>query len=140
MKETLERLRYLREAAGRSALINEPASAEEIAEWEKAHSALIPQEIKEFLQFSNGFEYGWGAVVVFPLNKIRPVKNWDSVPDNWLELGSIIGDGAYMVSDENGELYLADHNHRDDPLAKFSLKEWLEESIFISIEEEYGVE
>ncbi len=78
--------------------------------------------------------------MVFPLNKIRPVKNWDSVPDNWLELGSIIGDGAYMVSDENGELYLADHNHRDDPLAKFSLKEWLEDGIFISIEEEYGVE
>ena len=140
MKETLERLRYLLEAAGISELMNEPASAEEIAEWEKAHNALIPQEIKDFLQFSNGFEYSWGTVEVFALNEIKYVHDWDSVPDGWLYLGSIIGDGAYMVSNENGELYLADHNDPDDPLDKFSLKEWLEDTVFDSIEEEYDVE
>ena len=45
-----------------------------------------------------------GSLVIFPLNEIKFITNWDSVPDGWLFLGSVIGDGAYLVSDEKGDL------------------------------------
>lgn len=140
MKSALEKLKLLLEKAGISNKINSSISFQDIIEWEKAHNAVIPEEIKDFLQFSNGFEYGWGKIVIFPLNRIEFVTNWDSVPDGWLFLGSVIGDGAYLVSDENGDLYLDDHENTYQRLRRFSLKEWIEEKIIISIEEEYDVE
>ncbi len=140
MKTTLDKLKLLLEKAGISDKLNPPASINDIVEWENIHNAVIPEEIKEFLQFSDGFEYGWGTIVVFPLDKIEIIENWDSVPDGWLDLGSIIGDGAYLVSNENGELYLADHENHDEPLRKFSLKNWIENRIFERIEEDYEIE
>ena len=140
MKSTLEKLKVLLEKAGISNKINSSIPFQEIIEWEKTHNTIIPEEIKDFLQFSNGFEYGWGSIVVFPLNRIKFIANWDSVPDGWLFLGSVIGDGAYLVSDANGNLYLDDYENYSQCLRRISLKEWIEEHIIISIEEEYGVE
>lgn len=140
MKTTLDKLKLLLEKAGIFDNINPPVSIKDIVEWENRNNAIIPEEINAFLQFSDGFEYGWGAIVIFPLKKIKIVKNWDSVPDGWLSLGSIIGDGAYLVSNENGDLFLADHENHDEPLRKFSLKEWLENRIFERIEEDYDIE
>ena len=140
MRATLDKLKDLLEKAGKSNLINSPLPLQDIIEWEKAHNTVIPDEIKDFLQFSNGFEYNWGTLVIFPLNRIRPIADWDAVPDGWLHLGSVIGDGAYLVSDENGDLYLDDHENPYQRLRRISLKEWIETHTIISIEEEYDVE
>ena len=67
MKTTLDKLKLLLEKAVISDKLNPPASINDIVEWENIHNAVIPEEIKEFLQFSDGFEYGWGTIVVFPL-------------------------------------------------------------------------
>ncbi len=140
MKSTLAKLKDLLEKADLSNKIRNSISLQDIIEWEKTHNAIIPEEIKDFLQFSNGFEYGWGSLVIFPLNEIKFITNWDSVPDGWLFLGSVIGDGAYLVSDEKGDLYLDDHENPYERLRKISLKRWIEKHTIIRIEEEYGVE
>ena len=140
MKATIEKLKHLLDKAGISDLINSPVSAQDIAAWEHEHKAVIPEEIRIFLQFSNGFRYGWGSLVIFPLDKIRFCTYWDTVPDHWLYLGSVIGDGAYLVSDENGVLYLADHENHDEPVSRILLRKWIEEHTLEMIEEEYGIE
>lgn len=140
ISKTLDYLRIILEKAGMANNINEPAADQEINEWEKKHNAVIPEEIKAFLQFSNGFQYGWGALDISSLDKIKFVKNWAIVPDGWLSLGSIIGDGAYLVSDEKGNLFLADHENHDDLLRKFSLKAWIEDHVLEMIEEDGDVD
>ena len=124
------------EKAGITNKLNAPASAQNIAEWERNNNALIPAEIKEVLKFSNGFRYGIAAIEVSSLEEIKFVKNWDIVPDGWINLGSVIGDGAYLVSDGKGELFLADHENHDEPLRKLSLKVWIENHILEMVEED----
>lgn len=140
ISKTLDYVRNVLEKASIADNINEPVTDQEINEWEKKHNAVIPKEIKAFLQFSNGFQYGWGTLDISSLDEITFVKNWDTVPDGWLSLGSIIGDGAYLVSDENGDLFLADHENHDNPLRKFSLKAWIEDHVLEMIEEEAEVD
>ena len=135
MKKTLEELKDVLTRAGRTGLLEPLAAPGTIAAWESEHGAVIPDEIKEFLQFSDGFEYGWGSIRIYPLKKIGFVRGWDNVPDGWLDLGSIIGDGAYLVGRPDGTLFLADHESRP-PLMEYSLKEWLDDSIIPSIEED----
>ena len=135
MNIILDELREALEKAKLTNRLNPPASPEAIADWERTHGAVIPDEIKEFLQFSDGFEYGWGSIRIYPLKKIGFVRGWDNVPDGWLDLGSIIGDGAYLVGRPDGTLFLADHESRP-PLMEYSLKEWLDDSIIPSIEED----
>lgn len=140
ISKTLDYLRIILEKAGIANNINETATEQEINEWEKKHNAVIPEEIKAFLQFSNGFQYSWGALYISSLDEIKFVKNWAIVPDGWLSLGSIIGDGAYLVSDENGNLFLDDHENHDNLLRKFSLKAWIEDHILEMIEEDGEVD
>lgn len=135
MNKILEELREALEKAKLTNRLNPPASPEAIADWESEHGAVIPDEIKEFLQFSNGFEYGWGSIRIYPLGKIRLVRGWDSVPDGWLDLGSIIGDGAYLVGRPDGTLFLADHESRP-PLREYSVMEWIEQTVIESIYED----
>lgn len=140
IRKTLDYVRILLEKAGMADTIHASASVQEMSEWEKQHNAVIPEEIKEFLQFSDGFQYRWGALDISSLDQIRFVKNWDNVPDGWLNLGSIIGDGAYLVSDENGILFLADHENHAEPLRRFSIKAWIEDHILEMIEEDGDVD
>ena len=136
MKETLEKMKKLLKQAGKEKTIQPPTTKEDISEWENQNNTLIPDEIKEFLLFSDGFIYGWGTLVIYALRDIEFVKDWDSVPDGWLNLGSIIGDGAELVSDRKGTLFLADHENYNDPLCEFSLKSWIEEQVCVRIEED----
>ena len=139
MNKILEELKEALEKAKMTNRLNPPASPEAIADWERTHGAVIPDEIKEFLMFSNGFEYGWGCIRILPLDEIYPVKGWDSVPDGWLDLGSIIGDGAYLVGRPDGTLFLADHESRP-PLREYSVMEWIEQTVIESIYEDIDEE
>ena len=139
MNKILEELKEALEKAKMTNRLNPPASPEAIADWERTNGAIIPDEIKEFLQFSNGFEYGWGSIRIYPLGKIRLVRGWDSVPDGWLDLGSIIGDGAYLVGRPDGTLFLADHESRP-PLREYSVMEWIEQTVIESIYEDIDEE
>ena len=139
MQKVLDELKELLEKAKMTDKLNPPASPEAIAEWERSHGAVIPDEIKQFLMFSNGFEYGWGCVRILPLDEISFIKGWDNTPDGWLDLGSIIGDGAYLVGDEKGQLWLSDHNSRP-PLREYSVMEWIKDTVIESIYEDIDEE
>ncbi|MCR5121179.1 MAG: SMI1/KNR4 family protein [Ruminococcus sp.] len=135
MQKVLEELKELLEKAKMTNKLNPPATPEQIAERERSLGAIIPDEIKQFLMFSNGFEYGWGCVDILPLEEITIIKGWDNTPDGWLDLGSIIGDGAELVGDEHGNLWLSDHESRP-MLRRYSIKEWLRDNVIESIYED----
>ena len=140
MKAVLDKLKNALDTAGAVQFLEPAAEPETIAEWESEKNAVLPAEIKEFLQFSNGFEYGMNFMV-FPLGRIRIIRDWVGVPDGWLHLGQLIGDGCYIVSDENGELYKCDHESRP-MLEKFPRErfaEWIEDHVLESIYEDYDV-
>ena len=139
MQKVLDELKEALEKAKKTHLLNPPAAAEDIAGWERSHKAIIPDEIKQFLMFSNGFEYGWGCVRILPLDEISFIKGWDNTPDGWLDLGSIIGDGAELVCDEKGNLWLSDHESRP-PLREYSIKEWIQDQVIESIYEDIDEE
>lgn len=129
-------IKSMLEKAGITNKLNAPASARDIAEWERKHNVLIPSEIKEILKFSNGFRYGIAAIEISSLEEIALVSDWAIVPDGWISHGSVIGDGAYLVSDGKGELFLADHENHDEPLRKISVKIWIEKHILEMVEED----
>lgn len=133
MKKTLDELKTLLEKAKMTNRLDPPASPEAIAEWERTHGAVIPGEVKQFLMFSNGFEFDVNFRV-FSLEKIRVITNWVNIPAGWLYLGDLIGDGCYMVSDESGKLLCCD-TECPPFLSDLSLSEWLEDRIFERIEE-----
>ena len=140
MKAILDRLKSDLEKAGATQYLETPATPEMIAGWETENNAVLPAEIKEFLLFSNGFEYGMNFMV-FPLERIDIIRNWAGVPDGWLHLGQLIGDGCYIVSDEKGTLYRCDHESRpmleEFPREKFA--RWIEDHVLERIYEDYDL-
>ena len=133
MQIVLDELKELLEKAKMTDKLNPPASPEAIADWERSHGAVIPDEIKQFLMFSNGFELDVNFGV-FPLAKIKVITDWAYIPAGWLYLGDLIGDGCHMVSDENGKLLCCD-TECAPLLSDLSLADWLRDRIFERIEE-----
>ncbi len=133
MQKVLEELKELLEKAKMTNKLNPPATPEQIAERERSLGAIIPDEIKEFLQFSDGFEPDVNFRV-FPLADIKVITHWTNIPAGWLYLGDLIGDGCYMVSDENGRLIRCD-TECPPFLSDLSLADWLRDRIFERIEE-----
>ena len=133
MKKTLEELKTLLEKAHMTGKLNPPATPEAIADRELSLGVPIPDEIKEFLQFSDGFELDVNFRV-FPLAEIKVIDSWVNIPAGWLYLGDLIGDGCHMVSDESGRLLCLD-TECAPLLSDLSLANWLEDRIFERIEE-----
>ena len=134
--KTLGYMRMLLEQADLTDRIQQPVSVQDISDWEALHHAVLPEEIRAFLQFSDGFQYRWGALDIIPLQEIDEIDGWDIVPDGWYSIGSVIGDGAELVSDPNGCLFLADHENHDETLRRISLKSWIEDYILEELEED----
>lgn len=79
---------------------------EKIEEWEQRNNMKLPQEYKEFIILADGFRYG--TTQILPLDKVELV----AVPDEfkgYYMLGSYVGDGSLVLSDEHGDFYYGDH-------------------------------
>ncbi|SDA22136.1 hypothetical protein SAMN02910447_02156 [Ruminococcus sp. YE71] len=138
MKEILDRLKNVLEKAGLTDRLHSPATEEEISAWETSHGKRLPDEIKDFLRMSNGFEHCWNFNV-YPLEKIKVIEGVKGVPDGWLNLGWLIGDGCYIVSDENGRLIRCDCESRP-PLSELDLAKWIEDHVIEGIYEDYDID
>ena len=89
--------------------IYEPLSEQEISEWEKKHSVILPQEYKDWLRLSNGASFG--IKYIYPLEQVN-TQELAIGPDN--EKGYIvIADLSYssdiLVFDpQTAQLYVLD--------------------------------
>lgn len=138
MEKILGKLNDALEKAGLTDRLSPPAAPEAVAEWEREHNAVLPAEIKGFLRFSNGFEYGMNFMV-FPLSRIKVINNWVGVPDGWLHIGQLIGDGCYIVSDEKGRLARYDTEARP-LLSDLDLEKWIEDHVLEELYEDYDID
>lgn len=79
---------------------------EKIKEWEQGNAVKLPQGYKDFIVLANGFNYR--GTQILPLERIEQVE----VPEKFkgcYMLGSFIGDGFLILSDEQGNFYCGDH-------------------------------
>jgi hypothetical protein len=94
--------KYLTEALRNSReldKLNPPATGAEIAAWENANGCRLPQIIKDFLMFSNGFKYG--KFEVLPLEKISPNVRPKDCEEEYFTVGWAYGT---LLSDKDGDL------------------------------------
>lgn len=94
--------KYLTEAlkgSGELDKLNPPATGAEIAAWENANGCRLPQLIKDFLMFSNGFKYG--KFEVLPLEKISPNVRPKDSREGYFTVGNVRGT---LLSNKNGYL------------------------------------
>lgn len=87
---------------------DEPATADEIKEWEEKNGIEIPQLYKEWLDFSgdsrilNGLAHFYGTKMMGEYNEY--------VPDELVVIGELIGDGEFLCfSKESGEIVRYNH-------------------------------
>ncbi|MCR5121180.1 MAG: SMI1/KNR4 family protein [Ruminococcus sp.] len=94
--------KYLTEAlkgSGELDKLNPPATGAEIAAWENNNGCKLPQHIKDFLMFSNGFKYG--KFEVLPLEKISPNVRPKDCEEEYFTVGRAYGT---LLSDKDGDL------------------------------------
>lgn len=81
-------------------------SEEEIKAWEERYGIRLPQSYKEFLTLSNGFRKQ--GEEIFSLDRISKIE----IPEmlkGYYAIGSYIGDGSMLLSDDKGNFYYGDH-------------------------------
>lgn len=91
---------------------NKPATAEEIAAWERDHDLLLPATYKQFLFFADGVCV-LRADAIYGLGDLR--VNDDYLEPDYILMGQIIGDGTTIcMSAATGNIYLEDHGEYKD--------------------------
>ncbi|MCR4638820.1 hypothetical protein [Ruminococcus sp.] len=86
----------------------QPEDEGKIIAWEKENSIIIPQSVKDWLQFTRG------AILADDIARIGGVNGFefgrDYVPDEMVIIGQIIGDGQLIgFSKETGEIMWETH-------------------------------
>lgn len=77
---------------------SDPASPEEIAEWERENRITLPSSYKDWLMFSNGANIRNSAAVFYSLNEIisdsqdKPYN----IPDEYIVIGEMGGMGESL--------------------------------------------
>lgn len=79
---------------------------EKIDEWENKNASKLPQGYKDFIVLVNGFRLC--GTEVFPLERISVVEVPVEFKGNYC-IGTYIGDGSLLLSDERGNFYYGDH-------------------------------
>lgn len=95
-------------------------SEEDIQEWEKENSVVLPDGYKSFLFLANGFS-NHGAEI-YPLNQITQL-DFPEDYKGYYAIGSYIGDGSLALVDDKGNFYLGDHV---DEITKSTFEEFIE--------------
>lgn len=82
-----------------------PAGREKIDKWEEEHQASLPEDYKNFLLLSNGFDMK--TTEIYPIEQVTAL----SIPDyeGYYALGTYIGDGSLLLTDGKGKFYKGDH-------------------------------
>ncbi len=91
MYDELLRLREENDEDFNEITIYEPLSGQEISEWEKKHSVILPQEYKDWLRLSNGASFG--NKYIYPLEQVD-TQALATGPDNEKEY-IVIADLSY---------------------------------------------
>ena len=66
--------------------LNAPASEEDISAWESRNGAVLPEELKRFLLYTNGFDRD--GLVIYPLEQLDPAKKEKFVPGEYYCIGT----------------------------------------------------
>lgn len=104
-------------------------SEEEIKNWEKENSAVLPKGYKSFLLLADGFRNHGSEI--YPLGQITRLE----VPEEYrgyYAIGSYIGDGSLILADEYGNFYYGDHVYGTD---KSTFEEFVEKWILDNMKE-----
>ncbi len=76
----------------------EPATEQEISDWEKKNGITLPESYKDWLRFSNGSTIDMCTAEFFGLEKItKHIKDKTCLPDEYVWIGNIIGDGERLL-------------------------------------------
>lgn len=79
---------------------------EEINNWENENSVLLPEGYKSFLLLANGFRNHGSEV--YSLDQTTRLDFPDDYK-GYYEIGSYIGDGSRILTDNKGNFYYGDH-------------------------------
>ena len=76
----------------------EPATEQEISDWERENGIILPESYKDWLRFSNGSTIDMSTAEFFGLEKITKHSNYDTcLPDEYVWIGDMIGDGERLL-------------------------------------------
>lgn len=92
--------KYLPEAlekAGQSDRLNPPATEAQIAKWERINDRKLPEELREFLKITNGFEFG--NTRIYSLEEMDGNTRPGKCPKKWFTVGK--NGSKYIVSNDS---------------------------------------
>lgn len=104
--ELLNKMKVLCNMHGGEDTFLEPVSKERISEWERENNATLCDELKEFYLFSNGMDLRiyFSTFSICKLEELSfkegGVLGYDS-SENFMEIGSFVGDGSVLCIDRN---------------------------------------
>lgn len=76
----------------------EPATEQEISDWERENRITLPESYKEWLRFSNGSTIDMSTAEFFGLEKITKHSKYETyLPDEYVWIGDMIGDGEALL-------------------------------------------
>lgn len=104
-------------------------SEEDIKNWEKENSVLLPEGYKSFILLANGFRNHGSEV--YPLGQITRLDFPDEFK-GYYEIGSYIGDGSLILVDNEGNFYYGDHV---DGVDKSTFEDFIEKWILDDMKE-----
>ena len=89
----------------------EPATEQEISDWERENRITLPESYKDWLRFSNGSTIDMSTAEFFGLEKITKHSNYDTcLPDEYVWIGNMVGDGERLLfSKVTGKIARYDH-------------------------------
>lgn len=135
VKEIFEDMRVLADILEEYAIdtfkFPEGIEIKKIEEWEQRNNMKLPQGYKDFIVLANGFRYG--TTKILPLEKVEMV----AIPDGfkgYYMIGSYIGDGSLVLSDEKGDFYYGDHAFG---IKKVEFSKFLQDDILAYMKDEF---
>ena len=88
----------------------EPATEQEISDWEKTSGITLPESYKDWLRFSNGSTIDRSLAEFFGLEEIIPEALNDFFTDEYVWIGNMIGIGEELFfSRATGKIVWHDH-------------------------------
>lgn len=76
----------------------EPATEQEISDWEKTSGITLPESYKDWLRFSNGSTIDMCTAEFFCLDRIAEYSKYETcLPDEYVWIGDMFGDGEALL-------------------------------------------
>ena len=85
-----------------------PATDDEITEWEKNNKITLPASYADWLKFSNGSILRGNVAEIYGLDRIE--DDIEYLPDDYVVIGSLTGDGEIICFSKNGGTIFTDQH------------------------------